>query len=352
MKKRKITLGGYFLLSIGVSVLIIHTALPYYCLTSIAFPGWNIYWSYADVQKRMFILFPMMSFLGALSTIKKRVNFEDVFLNVSAPVIWLLFLKVLQYHAVLAIGTMLFAGIIFGYVWSRFSFRNKKVLNRSKKVRLIYYGCRRRIIYVLLVTFTPMVIWVNYQESEQSEKYLVAFKSLQSERASEQQNIELNIANEEQWKQLNAEERFLEMTKLVDYECNKLHVGSIDVFAIKEITDGRLGYYDSNAEAVYINVAYLNNSCSLPEAVHIIAHECYHRYTDKVIESLTYLEEAGMNYEALEYYHDAVVLKEAASTYYLDSLEYDTYNENELERQAEQYADTEVELLKEKFEWG
>lgn len=98
MKKRKITLGGYFLLSIGVSVLIIHTALPYYCLTSIAFPGWNIYWFYADVQKRMFILFPMMSFLGALSTIKKRVKF----------------LKVLQYHAVLAIGTMLFAGIILG----------------------------------------------------------------------------------------------------------------------------------------------------------------------------------------------------------------------------------------------
>ena len=114
MKKRKITLGGYFLLSIGVSALIIHTALPYYCLTSIAFLGWNIYWSYAYVQKRMFILFPMMSFLGALSTIKKRVNFEDVFLNVSAPVILLLFLKVLQYHAVLAIGTMLFAGIIFG----------------------------------------------------------------------------------------------------------------------------------------------------------------------------------------------------------------------------------------------
>ena len=62
---------------------------------------------------------------------------------------------------------------------------------------------------------------------------------------------------------------------VVDYECNKLHVGSIDVFAIKEITDGRLCYYDSNAEAVYINVAYLNNSCSLPEAVHIIAYECY-----------------------------------------------------------------------------
>jgi hypothetical protein len=193
-----------------------------------------------------------------------------------------------------------------------------------------------------------MSIWVNYQESKQSDKYLVVFQSLKYEQASEGEdtNLDLDIVNEEQWEQLNAEEKFAEVSKLVDYECAKLNVGSMDAFAIKENTDGRLAYYDTEAEAVYFNIAYLNNSCSLSEAIHLVAHECYHRYTGKVVESLNYLESADMNYEALEYFQDAIALRDASNNYYVDNLSYETYTENELEVRAEKYADTETETLK------
>jgi hypothetical protein len=65
-----------------------------------------------------------------------------------------------------------------------------------------------------------------------------------------------------------------------------------------------------------------------------------------VVESLDYLESANMNYEALEYFQDAIVLRDAYNNYYIDHLSEETYRQNELEVRADKYAETETELLK------
>jgi hypothetical protein len=204
------------------------------------------------------------------------------------------------------------------------------------------------MVYLFLFTLAPLAIWVGYQEGVQGDEYLAVFQSLESERAHEGENIDLDldIASEEQWQQLSAEEKFVEVSKLVDYECAKLNVGSMDIFAVKDNMNGRLAYYDCETEKVCFNIAYLQNSATLVDAIHIVAHECYHRYTDKVVESLDYLESANMNYEALEYFQDAIVLRDAYNNYYMDHLSEETYRQNELEVRADKYAETETELLK------
>lgn len=84
-----------------------------------------------------------------------------------------------------------------------------------------------------------------------------------------------------------------------------------------------------------------------------MAHEMNHRYNYAIIDSLEVLEEAGFNIKTLDYYQDALILKEADRNYGRDQRNsYEAYRENELEVRARAYADREVEELTEKFGWS
>ena len=93
-------------------------------------------------------------------------------------------------------------------------------------------------------------------------------------------------------------------------------------------------------------IIYLND-CSLEEALRVTSHEIYHRYEHAIIDSLEVLEEAGIQYEELEYYEEAKEIKSASDNYYLDSLSYSSYSQNLLEVKAEEHAKNEVKFLRE-----
>lgn len=345
MRYRKIlSKSSYLLLSVAAALLLIFTALPYYCLTSIAFPGWNIYWGYEEIQRNMMILFPTLSFIGAVTTLKKKNSVEDLFLNISAPLVVLIFLKVLQYHVVYSINALLIACVFAIYKVIDFVYSEHFPKNILKRIRMIYYICRKRIIYFLLFSLAPMAVYVNYQESIDSGR--IIFEATVEEN-DENDNLEtLDLVSAKQWNMLVAENRLQEIKEFADYECNKLGINPVEVFGIKEITDGTLAYYSHAEEAVYFNIIYLND-CSLEEALRVTSHEIYHRYEHAIIDSLEVLEEAGIQYEELEYYKEAKEIKNASDNYYLDSLSYNTYSQNLLEIKAEEYAKEEVNYLKE-----
>lgn len=347
--KRTMTKGSYIVCSVGLAVVIIFTALPYYCMTSITFPGWNIYWSYAEVQKKMYVLFAGLALLGAVTTLKKRNSFQDVFINVAAPLNVLLVLKTLQYHPLITCGVLAAAAVftlfkvgackgIWRYDWC------------FKKIRLIYYVCRRQSVYFLLFAFAPLAVWVNYQEYARADEVLTCFKAEMEDETEIGETKDLSLVNDEEWEQLTAEERFGEVKKIVSYETDKLGVGSVDLFAVKELTDGRSAYYSHQDRSISVNIIYLNE-CSLEEAVHIAAHETYHRYQNVLLDSLTTLEEAGIDVESMAYYEDAIELRKACKNYYLDSLSFDSYSSNLMEVQAEIYAKEEIKEFRKRFGW-
>lgn len=154
--KRILAKSSYILVSVGIAFIIVFTALPYYCLTSIAFPGWNIYWGYNEVQRNMMILFPVLSFIGAVTTIKKKNYIEDIFLNVAFPLIILLILKVMQYHFFITIVAIIITGVFAISKAIDFMCSEQYPTGKFKRLRMIYFICRKRMIYLLLFTMEPM----------------------------------------------------------------------------------------------------------------------------------------------------------------------------------------------------
>ena len=74
----------------------------------------------------------------------------------------------------------------------------------------------------------------------------------------------------------------------------------------------------------------------------------------RITESGTHqelLEKKGFEYETLSYYQDAIILKEAKENYAEDLDSYETYIQNELEVQANVYADAEVGALSAIYGW-
>lgn len=343
--KRMLGKRTYISLSVGIAFLVIFTALPYYCLTSIAIPEWNIYWRYKDVQRNMLILFPALSFFGAVTTLKKKNYIEDIFLNIAFPLIILLILKVMQYRITLIIVIIIIVGLFSLYKGIQYIYSTKYSKRQFKRIRIGYYICRKRAIYLLLFILSPMAVWVNYHESTVNGRIL--FESTAIKTADENEIVSnYNLVSEDQWEKMEVASRFEIMKNFTNDKCNDLGVASVDLYGIKELTNRTLAYYSHGEGAVYYNIIYLAK-CSLEEALHVACHEIYHRYEHAVIDSLKVLEEAGIAYESLDYFAEAIEIKKASDNYYLDSLSYDTYSQNLLEILADEYADQEINTLKE-----
>lgn len=348
MKKRVITKWSYLGLSVGIATLIIFTALPYYLLTSISFPGWNIYWSYEYVQQRMLRLFPGMALLGAVTTLrKKKYTLEDIFLNVAAPLIVLLTLKVAQYHLMFVVVLLSITAVAVitkcTMIWLDDRFEKMKVW---KKIRICYYRSRR-FLYILLIVLAPMAVFTAFHESRDRSEYLTLFSSsVEVDAEEEQADLVWNIVDEEAWDDLTTEARFNEIQKLTGYFLQDLGVPGVNIYAVKELTDETLAYYNEADESIRVNAIYLSK-CSLRDAAFLLAHECEHRQQYQIIKGVEMLKEAGINYEEFKCFSEAVDLYKAFTNYGADSLSYDTYSKNLLEIRSNEYADEMVKRLQE-----
>ena len=89
-------------------------------------------------------------------------------------------------------------------------------------------------------------------------------------------------------------------------------------------------------------------NAALPDVIRVIAHECSHRQQHIVIKGIKALQDMGINCEKIECFSEALALKEAEENYAIDSLEYDSYKENLLEKTSDQYAEEMIKMLQSK----
>lgn len=349
MKKRIITKGSYILLSVSIAALIICTALPYYLLTSISFPGFSIFWSYEHVQRRMLWLFPVLALFGAITTLKKKVTFEDLFINCIQGLTILLGLKAAQYYmpvvTITIAALLVFVSLIIKSVWHNSLYKNT---NTFKKIRISYYKSRRVAAYLLLLVFTPLGIMVGFKENGRQSRLNLLYYSLYAEEtdSTDIDSLQLNIVTTETWENLSTESRFNELEKAASYFLTERGVNNgTNLYAVKELTDGTLAYYNDRENSISFNVSYLSE-CTLEEALEVTAHECYHKYEHELIRSIQTLEELGFNCCSMPFYIEAVELEKADNSYGLDSLTWEGYSTNKLETDANKYAAMMLDHLK------
>ena len=348
-KKRIVGKIIYIVFSVGLASVLIFTAQPCYLLSTLSYGNWGIFWSYADVQRMMFFLFPGLALFFALSTIKKKNTILDVFLNVAAPLVLLLSLKIAQYHfnlvVVIVMVVLFYAGSGCINLWFD---DNTMGLENRKKCRLCYYKARKRIVLPLIIILCPLAVWCSWNEVYDKDKYLTYYSTFaESENELPEEENRWEVVSEETWNDLSVESRFEEVKKMTTYFLQDLGVDGINVYGVKELTDNRLGYYSEHSESMGINITYIANA-TLTDVIRVVAHECSHRQQQVIIKGIKALEDMGIDCERIECFSVGAALKEAGDNYSRDSLDFDGYKENLLEKESEKYAKKMIERLKEK----
>ena len=339
----------YIGFSVGLAALLIFTAPPYYLLSTLSYGRWGMFFTYAEVQRLTFFLFPCAAFLSALSTVKKKNTILDVFINIAIPLIMLLALKIAQYHLglVISIVTGVLILAVNGCIDLWFD-EKLEGLEKKKKYRLCYYRVRKFVSLSLLIILCPVTIWCSWNEVYDSDDYLTYYSSFaESEKEVPKEENKWEVVDEETWNNLSVESRFKEIEKMTTFFLQDLGVEGITVYGVKELTDNRLGFYSDYSESMSINITYVANS-NLTEVVRVVAHECSHRQQHVIIKGITALQDMGIDCENIECFSEGLALKEAEENYGRDSLDYDSYKENLLEKTSNQYAEKMVETLRSK----
>lgn len=346
--KAKLNTLTYLCLTAGVAVAFVLTAIPqeYLCKT-VYIPGVEIFVGSGDMKRYFLIMFPIISIVGALTTLRKKKTIEDVFINLAWPLSFLLLVQLLETYTIACLVVMLVVALL-GIAKIKKTMRTA-CLHIEQKFRYTYYRCRK-LVYIMLLLLSPLAIY-NQQKWEKREQELMRFYEGCVENVNEKGNEEeLHLISQEEWNELEIQGRIDQMAILAKYYCKELGTEEIPVYA-GVLEYGTRGLYTSGENpAIYISMSVLEDY-GIDKAAECLLHEVHHHYQHAVIDTLLELKKANVNFWELKYYQDAIGLAAAKSNYGKDSLSMDTYLENEMEVQSRTYAEEQVELLREKFGW-
>lgn len=331
----------YISLNICAALLIWHL-LPEWFLSSILISKWGLLITKGTMQKLSLLLFLFCAIGGALIVPRKQMTIWKLAGNVLFPVLLLMTLRIAQYMPVQTL--ILLALVAVNMFLDTLDFRGEKRKARKKR---LFMKWRTTMITSLLQWMVPISIIFVWQGGFQQEQEMqVLF------RANEEKSLNelISLTGEVEWETFTLEERLPYAQAMADYECEKLGITAVNVYAVQYSDDKISGSYLHEFEAVFLNDQYLE-VCGWKELVRVVAHEIYHRYEHVLIDSLELLEKKGFEYETLSYYQDAIILKEAKENYAEDLDSYETYIQNELEVQANVYADAEVGALSAIYGW-
>lgn len=348
--KKILSKGTYVILSVSLSLMLIWTGWPYFLLTSFSFSPFGIYWSYGQTQLFMLILFGITSFLLAITTLKKKVGLEDLFINVGTPLMLFLALKCAQYYAITVV--IIFAAPILFAVMDVKEFNaTREFGDKRKKLRMNYYVVRRSMFYPLFILFTVVGVVVNYHESMNPDDYKVLYQSVEGEAEEELsgEEIVLNLPAEQEWIDMTVERKGEVLDEFIEYMSIQLGISKPLVKVEKELTnDNQVAYYSEFEDCINFSARYIHDF-ELNQAIRVCSHEIYHKKEFELIKAIDILENQGMNVEKMECFEYPMKLREAKIRYAADKNEsHESYLNNYLEVEANRFAEETMEELLEK----
>ena len=346
MGKKYLGNRSYFIWSVVLASVFIFSALPYYTITTTAFL--SIYWNYGETQLRMYVIFIVMSSLGAISTFHKRKSFIDVLINLIHPLNVLLSFKIARtFTALFFVYELILLILIFKKSYT-FSSHNLRMPSGRDRLKLTYYDFRKRSAVSLILILAPLAVIALKVESISNSS--IRNSILLSREAAGEANNEtesLIPVDKKEWDAYSVEERFEKVCSDTRYFLRKLGIqDSVDltISAVDELTDGLYGYYDANTNTISFNV-FLLSSADYETVLKTAAHEAFHVHDYMLVQDLDKMEECDINSE-LSYFGEAKEIKKAVEKYTVDqSLDYESYYENLLEKRAREYSEKIIEEL-------
>ena len=306
-------------------------------------------------QENMLTVFPLLlaggTLAAAFTTIKKRKTWFDVGINALFPWFIVVFLYVCRCKPKVGLGILaVFAVCVFSVIVVTMH----RLAHQPLRCRMkhMYYRSRRILFFFLLLIVVPIGAYIGIPQ-EKKVHFLRFAQNYRTVEITEPSFSLLDIPDEVRWKVLSAEQK-LEYLQVFAEACfQELGVEKVTLYISDEMENKNMAHFNYQKNAIFINRTFLENReiCSLRKAFHVTAHECCHVAQYQIIYSLMILEKAGFDYHGMPYYEEAIHLAEAMSIYNEDKETYLTYSANEMEVQAEAYADEKECLLAERYQW-
>ena len=221
MGKKYLGNRSYFIWSVVLASVFIFSALPYYTITTTAFL--SIYWNYGETQLRMYVIFIVMSSLGAISTFHKRKSFIDVLINLIHPLNVLLSFKIARtFTALFFVYELILLILIFKKSYT-FSSHNLRMPSGRDRLKLTYYDFRKRSAVSLILILAPLAVIALKVESISNSS--IRNSILLSREAAGEANNEtesLIPVDKKEWDAYSVEERFEKVCSDTRYFLRKL----------------------------------------------------------------------------------------------------------------------------------
>ena len=273
-------------------------------------------------------------------------------INIVLPMLVMIYLRVCNKFLIISMLVLLTATLMtIAKVYDAVTLQNGWDI--GKRARNAYYEIRKGITYLLVVIIVPFALWITAKENTNNFRIHTFFRNYTA--APQEKLLSVNLyyqlSDEKEWASEDSlEEKIWQLQCVADEFLGELGVTSVPVKAVVTLEPTVLGLYSEIDRKIYINKDFLSNA-SLQKSVYVIAHECHHRYQHAIIQSLMILKQEDFPYEKLRYYREAMELLEGAKRYKEDQKNYFAYLHNELEVQADSYAQDKLEEFANKYGW-
>ncbi len=327
-----------YILASGIGALVIFlTSLPYLLKNYIAIPALNIYIPEEYIYVFCIIFFPAISiFCGIITYKQEKYDILEVVINWLIAFIAVMSLKAIDFAPVIsliAVGMFVLLSLIY--------LVKEIVKHKAKGFDVRKYFSNLRYVFALIFSIMMIPSFISYL-------LIMSDKNITEVDTPSDNKVEMTIEelfSDEKWEEFTIEDKYEAMKLGISYLVGELRLGEIEV----RINDSPLeptihAKYNDIEKYIQINENYLL-TCEEPKKIfRTLCHESFHYYQYQMMDLYFEIDGAGIDVSA-PYFDQIRRWVDGYNGYMEDREDYDSYLNNELEQDANAYADEMIEKI-------
>ena len=287
-------------------------------------------------------------------------NIYEVLYNIFPALIYLNFVF-FQYNNILFFALILCAIVIVitlfiaDYYKSKKEIMNNKDSHSKKRMRLYKSQIKKSILVIIsVILMTPSLFALfkynlNAPVLRHNKKTSLSLTDNKISVNSYEENMELfKVFSDNNWNKMSKEEKITALQTLADFECkNILKIPEVPINAVILEGEYALGQYINEEEEIEINIQYMLNNSS-EACIETILHELHHAYVDYLVKNCENIEDNAISQTM---YFDDLKAWKYNELHYVHAVEdFDTYENQAIEKDASEFAKKELLNIKKYIE--
>lgn len=325
--KNSMKLSTYIFLNAlyGFSGMLWYQSLIFTCLSDL---------SYEDSTLLCYTLLIVSILIGTLITLKKRRNWNSIFVNVILGLeIYSLFAYYQYFNVLIWISLVISAILIIIYAISiirrKINFKHKKFIcsNKNKKayaIKLkfthIFLGSRTILAICLSLLLIPFAAKTIFFIGDFEAQSTVEYSSEEEYTVSNYSETLMNL-EESKWVNLSFQEKLDLLQILANIEANYLGISHELTVISMTLEEDLCGYYSDYRYLIVINTTHIESSSSY-DVLNTLCHEAYHAYQHRQVQLYNQLDDDS---KKLLMFSDASVYNEEFGINYISGTDDDDF---------------------------